>query len=91
MALWRRKRLNETNLLAVNVIQDAGGVRCRVVLLDVGFHPRYEVVLKSALDNLVQDVWREKLVDVCTRKVLSERLLGEASARANVSFHGADR
>jgi len=45
-----------------------------VLLLKVIFHPCDEVIFESALDHLVEEVTREELVNVGTRKVACEWL-----------------
>lgn len=77
--------------LAVNVIQDAGSVRARVVLLDVGFDPRYKVVFECSFDDLVQDVGGKKFVNICAWKVLGKWLLMDSGAKTSVNVCGAER
>lgn len=38
------------------------------------FDPCYEVIFESAFYNLMEEVGRDELVDVSSRKVLHERL-----------------
>lgn len=36
--------------------------------------PSYKVIMEPALDQLMEDVWRDKLTDIRTREVICERL-----------------
>ena len=38
-------------------------------------NPFNDVVLESPFDELMQEVWSEKLVNVSTRKLMGERLI----------------
>lgn len=44
--------------------------------IQVRFHPINQVVLESTLNDLMQNIWGEQLMDVCTRKIVGERLAG---------------
>jgi hypothetical protein len=37
-------------------------------------NPGNKVIFEGAFDDLMEKVWREELMDVCTRKVVRERL-----------------
>jgi hypothetical protein len=52
----------------VNVSQNPFSLSRRVLEIDVGCHPCNQVVLERAFTDLVEEVWGQQLVNVCTRK-----------------------
>ena len=43
---------------------------------EIFFHPGNEVILERAFDDLVKQIRRQELIDICARKVGGEWLAG---------------
>lgn len=58
----------------VYILQNFCCLRRAMSLFQVLPNPVDEVVLEGSLDKLMQQIWREQLMYICTRKFTSERL-----------------
>lgn len=61
-------------LPAIYVVNDDLGSCLTMLLNEIFVDPCYDMVFESALDHLVEEIWREELMDVGARKIVSERL-----------------
>lgn len=59
----------------INIIHYGGGSGFSVYNGKILYNPCYEVILKGSLDDLMEEIWREHLVDVGARKIICEGLL----------------
>jgi hypothetical protein len=58
----------------VNVIQNDIGTGWAMYKNKVFLHPCHKVVLKHALDDLMEKVWCKKFIDVCMREPICKGL-----------------
>ena len=63
-----------TLLPSIDFIQDRVGFCFAVLTLKVFTHPLNEVILKHSLNELVKQIWSDKLIDVGVGEVVSKRL-----------------
>ena len=59
---------------SVNLSQQFVPLAPAIFATQVIFNPSDEVIFERALDELVEDIWCKDLMDICTRKVISEWL-----------------
>lgn len=58
----------------VNVIHNASSIHSRVGVEYIFLNPRDKVVFEGSLDNLMKQIWRKELTNICSGKVRREWL-----------------
>ena len=75
----RKEYTNTTNIPPVNLIKDFARLGLPMFAVKIFAHPFDKVIFEYPLDELMEDVWSDQFVNICTRKMFSERLRKQKS------------
>jgi len=74
----------------VDLIQDRVGFRLSVFTHKVLTHPINKMILEHTLDELVEEVWGYQFIDIRTRKMFGEWLIGRVSESPCCNHDGTE-
>ena len=63
-----------TNVLPVDLVKDQVHFGFPTFSFEVFDHPINKVIFEDSFNELVEDVWGDQFIDICTREMLSEWL-----------------